>query len=43
LPRPQALEQLLLGDHALAVLHEIGEHVEHLGASGMSSPARRNS
>ena len=32
LPRPQALEQFLLGDYALALLHEIGEHVEHLGS-----------
>jgi hypothetical protein len=31
LPRPQALEQLLLGDYAVAMLHKIGKHVEYLG------------
>jgi hypothetical protein len=30
--RPQALQQLLSGDYALAVLHEIGDHGEHLGS-----------
>ena len=38
LPRPQPLEQLLLGDHAVVVLHEIDEHVEHLGAQRDALP-----
>jgi hypothetical protein len=39
LPRPQALEQLLIGDHAQAVLHEISEDIEDLRSQGHKLPS----
>jgi hypothetical protein len=35
---PELLEQLLSGDGAIAVLHEIGKYIEHLGLDPEQGP-----
>ena len=36
--RPEVRNQFLLGDDAITMRHEVGEHIEHLGSQGQGFP-----